>query len=54
MSKVANQEEKKREDKEIREKVLVPVRRRETVDEEENLKNPAEKVWKLPRRWHVY
>ena len=38
------------------EKVLVPVRHRETVQEEEELQEePQEvKVPQLPRRWHTY
>ena len=40
------------------EKVLVPVRRRETVQEEElqeELEEPREvKVPRIPRRWHIY
>jgi hypothetical protein len=54
MFKVATQDKKKREDKETREKVLVPVRRREDAAKKENLENAPEKLWQLPRRWHIY
>ena len=44
-----------KEDRENREKVLVPVRRCETIrEEEEVLEGPTDKVWTIPRRWHVY
>jgi len=36
-----------------KEKVLVPVRRCETI-REEVLEEPTDKVWTIPRRWHVY
>jgi len=41
------------------EKVLVPVRRRETVQEEEELQEELEepqevKVPRIPRRWHIF
>lgn len=49
-----HQEEQKRGEKENREKVLVPVRRHEAIDEEEKLEKPTEHVWKMPRRWRVY
>lgn len=47
-------EEERREDRENKEKVLVPVRRHETVNVEEILEESTEKVWKLPCRWHIY
>ena len=46
-------EKPKKEDMGNREKVLVPVRRQRAADEEEDLE-PTEKIWKMPRRWHVY
>lgn len=48
-----HEKEQKREERENREKVLVPVRRREAIDEEEKLEKWAEKVWKIPRRWRA-
>ena len=46
------------EHEEEKEKVLVPVLRKEVVKEEESLKELTEedceaKVWKLPLRWHI-
>jgi len=49
-----HEEKRVKKEKEEREKVLVPVRREETIHEEENLEEPAEKIWKMPRRWRVY
>lgn len=49
-----HEEERKREEREAREKVLVPVRRHEAVKEEEIAEEPTEKTWKMPRRWHLY
>jgi hypothetical protein len=51
VNKIERQEEK--------EKVLVPVRRREITKEEEHsdefLEEPVEvKVWEMPKRWYVY
>ena len=40
--------------KEEREKVLVPVRREEAIHEEKIMEEPAEKIWKMPRRWRAY
>ena len=48
------EEKSGREGKEEREKVLVPVRREETVYEEESRQEPAEKIWEMPRRWRAY
>ena len=53
MYQVEHEKEQKREERENREKVLVPVRSREAIDEEEKLEKRAEKVWKIPRRWRV-
>jgi hypothetical protein len=39
---------------ETREKVLVPVKRRQNTEKEENSGQQTEKVWKMPRRWHDY
>ena len=42
---------------ETREKVMVPVRRHESANEEEEeiTEEPVEpKVWTPPRRWHIY
>ena len=40
--------------KEEREKVLVPVKREESVREEKNTEEPTEKIWEMPRRWRAY
>ena len=49
-----NKEEIVKEEDEDGERVLVPVRHEETIYEEEILEEPAEKAWKIPRRWHIY
>lgn len=47
-------EEKPKTEEKVREKVLVPVKRHETIGEEENLEKPVDKTWKIPRRWYVH
>ncbi len=42
------------EREEEKEKVLVPVRRREDIQEEEIPEEPGEEAWEIPRRWRVY
>jgi hypothetical protein len=46
------------EREEEREKVLVPIRRREAIPKEELPEEPPEpgeaKVREIPRRWHIY
>lgn len=49
-----NEEKIVKEEQERGERVLVPVKRKETINEEEILKKPAEKMWRIPRRWRVY
>ena len=49
-----HEEKMVKKEEEEREKILVPVRREETNHEEEILEEPAEKIWKMPRRWRVY
>jgi hypothetical protein len=52
--KVECEEEQKRDEKKNREKVLAPVRHHETIIEGKNIEKLTEKVWKMPRRWHIY
>jgi len=48
-------EEYRKEEGKNREKVLVPVRRQDSVHEEEISEEPSEeKVWKITQRWHIY
>ena len=47
-------EERIKEEKGNRERVSVPVRRDDTIYDEEILEEPIEKIWKIPRRWHIY
>ena len=48
------EEAQKREGRKNREKVLAPVRHHETMVEDKNIEKLTEKVWKMPRRWHIY
>jgi len=49
-----HEEKSVKEEREEREKVLVPVRREEAIHEEKIMEEPAEKIWKMPRRWRAY
>ena len=47
------------EHEEEREKVLVPIRRREAITKRELPEEPPEepqemKTWEMPRRWYIY
>lgn len=39
---------------EVREKVLVPVKRQEAIEEKEKKQNPDENVRTIPLRWIVH